>query len=332
MGTGIKNPIFRFVLSRLLVVVLCTATIACSVFGASFAMAQTQKAAELALSSEVANQITSCDFDAAKETLDRMTPTAKTLAYRSFCDNWAVNGDTSAFDSTATLYKALDKGNFYKLSDCFVYIPSKVDASTRYLVHFAGGVSGWMLRQDYAQNYLAEYEPNGIMIFYKESWVPHVHDGAAADRTAELMGALTAKTGVAPQDIAISGSSNGGYSTLYLAVDLFTKYHIVTKRIMILDMGLCWGKPGCLITEEEALPMKQMDTVVYHFGRDGEATTMPGAVQFASYGIKFVDVWCKGEGHDQITKDAFRTGAFSCLIGPMSKLDKDWYTMHPVNF
>ena len=59
---------------------------------------------------------------------------------------------------------------------------------------------------------------------------------------------------------------------------------------------------------------------------------MPGAKQFASYGVKLVEGVCKGAGHDQITSDAFRTGALSWAIGESTPLDQDWYKMTNVNF
>lgn len=235
--------------------------------------------------------------------------------------DYAVFGD---------VYKVLDEGTMYVNSDCFIYIPNNCNDNTACDVHFAGGTGGWILRQDYAISYIRSYSPNSIFIWYKNSGIFDRENRVA--ETADLLNRLQQETGVYTGTVSITSSSNGGYTALYAASHLKSDYGIQTDKVIILDMGNVWAKSEYLVTEAEAKPMMDMGTVVYHFGRNGETFKMKGAKQFASYGVPLVEVACKGEGHDQITSDAFRFGVFSWVIGEQPTLNDDWYHAQSVNF
>ena len=277
----------------------------------------------------VKSRLVDMDLDNAANLIRSNSELENRETYLRFCNTWTTDNASDVL-AGAVLYSETDSGKFYKLTDSFIYIPNNCSASTHYLVYFAGGCGGWILRQDWAWTYILNYDPNCIAIFYKDSGVYCPHEKSS--RTEELLKGLASLTKEAPQDITVVGSSNGGYTTFYLAADLYNDCAIVTKNILILDMGLQWGKEGVLISESDAGPLLKMGTTVYHFGRSGEVFKMPGAKQFASYGVKLVEVVCKGAGHDQITSDAFRTGALSWAIGESTPLDQDWYKMTNVNF
>ena len=235
-----------------------------------------------------------------------------------------------AFADEGEVYKTLDLGTMYQYYDCFVYVPAETDENTACCVHFAGGSGGWLLRQDYAVRYIQQYAPNSIFIWYKNSGIYEM--AARVERTVSLLSSLEEQTGLDFGTVTITASSNGGYTSLYAASHLKSDYEIATDRVIILDMGNVWGKSEFLISKEEAEVLIDMNTTVYHFGRKGETFKMPGAKTFGSYGVPLVEVACKGEGHDQITSDAFTFGVFSWAIDDGSELNADWYSPTPVNF
>lgn len=281
------------------------------------------------MSDMVINKMVTMDFDDAKQILDHMTDTGRKKAYLAFCDSWNVD-DAKPFNEIAQVYKEFDSGTMYKTNSQFVYIPKHPDANTRYCVHFAGGTGGWILRQDYAEGFVKAYTPNSVFIWHKGS--EYYAMDTVGHSVGELLRSICKEIGIAPQNIAVTAASNGGYTTFYCAAELYTEYHIVTDKILSLDMGNNWGNTHVLISETDAQPLVQMQTKVYAFGRHDEIYRLFGAKQFAAYGVPLLEVQCKNGDHERINRIAFRNGTFAWAVGEQEELDPEEYKVFPVNF
>lgn len=226
------------------------------------------------------------------------------------------------------VYARLENGIFYQRKDSFLYVPEYIDDETQILVYFGGGTSGWALPQVYVQQYLTAYKPNAVMLFFKSSEVYDIP--GVCDRTLGYLEDLSRQYIIPLENVKLAGHGNGGYTALHLAGMLGIQADASVDQIVILDM-MGWNYPRALLSEEEAQPILDMGTTVYHFGRKGEVFKVEGAQQFAGYGIPFVEVSCKGQGHDMIERDAMSFGVLSWMLGE-TDLNADWYEMQNVNF
>jgi hypothetical protein len=269
------------------------------------------------------------DFNKAVSILNEVKQTPITEAYLRFCNTWSVSEEDNAFEKTK-VYKESDIGKMGEITDAFVYFPNEVNEGTRYLVYYAGGGGGWLLRQDYAWNYCNKFEPNAICVFFKASGLGNI--GQMQERTGIILKSAAYLTGVHPYKVTIISSSNGGYMTFYAAVYLYNTFSIVTDKICSLDMGLNWSKLDVLISEDEAQPLVTMQTQVYAFGRHDEIWSLLGAKQFEGYGVPLYEVACVNGDHERMTKIAFRNGTFSWAIGQIRDLDPWEYKITLVNF
>lgn len=247
--------------------------------------------------------------------------------YAAFCEAWKLNNEKDPFEKAIDYDPKMEAGKLWMLDNCFVYIPNSINADTRCMVFFAGGYDGWMLRQDYVQRYLKNMTPNAVMIFYKASFAYrrkelHVN-------TVEILKSISAKYRWAPQDVVITGSSNGGYSALYVAANLMRDYKIRADKVLILDMGFQWMETGLLIKEAEASPMLEAGTVVYAFSKHDNIYKTEGSRKWLSYGVETIEVVCKNYDHDAITKQAISNGTLSWAIGEREDLDSEIYTLRP---
>lgn len=225
----------------------------------------------------------------------------------------------------ASVYRVLNSGMLWKLRDCLVYVPGETNAETKFLVHFAGGCGGWYLRKDYVERYLNSYEPNAVMIFFCSSLL----DGRRTlhSRVFDIWETVSDLVASAPQDIAISGSSMGGYSALYVAANLMRDYGVRTEKVLIYDMGYGWKYTDAMISKEEAEPMMEANTVVYAFSKKDNIYRYRESRAWLDYGIRTIEVACVNHDHDGITSLAFRNGTFSWAIGEREELDPDQYTL-----
>ena len=167
------------------------------------------------------------------------------------------------------------------------------------------------------------------MIFYKASFVNnrrHLHE-----RTVDILKAVSAQTGWAPQDISVTGSSNGGYSALYLAALIMKDFNIRAENVLILDMGNLWCYTELLISKEEAAPMIDANTTVYAFSKVNNIYGTAPSRSWLTYGVHTMEVACVNWDHDGITKMALRNGTLSWAIGEQDELDPDWYTINPID-
>ncbi|MBR0161006.1 MAG: hypothetical protein IJQ02_06995 [Oscillospiraceae bacterium] len=267
-------------------------------------------------------------FEEATEMLEQMEPSAKRDALLAFCAGWDISEPTDVLEG-AIIHSELPGGTFYRLTDCFIYLPDHVDSETKYLVHFGGGTGGWVLRQDFPELWLQNEEPNVIAIFYKSAMFYTIK--GIGEETLTILKSLSTMTGIAPPVLVITGSSNGSYSTFKLAAQLYEQASILTDKILTLDTGYDWDNTDMLATEEEAASIVEMDTVVYAFEKKTGAINARGAQKLRDYGIKMVNVACVHASHDQITKYAFRRAAFSWALG-QAELDLEEYTPTKINF
>ena len=234
---------------------------------------------------------------------------------------------------TVQLYKSNDWGDYYLNNDVFVCVPKTVTTETKLCVYYAGGCGGSVIDFGWFDRYFRAFQPDAVFVLYKNSNIYQI--GTATDsieeRTAEMLGVISNTFGFLPKEIEVAGSSNGGYTTFHVACYLYRNYGIVTDEIMILDMGNNWYTEDKLISESDAKPMLDMGTTVYHFGRAKEIYIMPGAVKFAGYGVKLVEVECGSGNHDAITRNAIACGMFSWLIGEPYEINTKAYTFRNVN-
>ncbi|MBR4474626.1 MAG: hypothetical protein IKS55_13435 [Oscillospiraceae bacterium] len=226
----------------------------------------------------------------------------------------------------------LKKGIIWNYKDCIVYIPFECNEDTTCTVYYGGGGNGgWVLRNDLTYMYIRDDTPNILSVWYKNSALFDMQ--GRVEHTAQILKELGEETGVDTSTIAITSSSNGCYTAIYAASHLISDYGITVKTVVLLDMGEDWNKTQFIITEEEAQPLIDMETTVYHFGRkNDDILSHPGAKQFSDYGVRLISVTSIDKGHDKISAHAYTYGVFSWAGGETEKLKKDYYTFTPVNF
>lgn len=234
------------------------------------------------------------------------------------------------FRENATVYDTgIENGTLWKLGDCLVFFPNRIDEDTQYLVHFAGSYSGWILRPDHVKTFLREYRPNAVMIFFSASYC----DGrrTLADRIETIWTQIQDNYDIHPDHIAISGSSNGGYSALYAAAFLMRDYGVRTDKVLILDMGNLWGFEELLITKEEAQPLIETGTKVYAFSKRNNIYRTASSRKWLGYGVETYEVACVHWDHERITSMALRNGTLSWAIGERDALDSEIYEIIPAS-
>lgn len=271
-------------------------------------------------------------FEKAKELLNKAEPSPQNTTLYLFCEEWESKLNSMSWgikDNASPFWAKEGYGTLFEIEDAFFFIPDHVNEGTKYLVYFPGGVGIWTIRDDLVEAYLERFEPNAICVFFKESFIADIAKGQ--ERLAIILKGLSKETKMAPQKIAIIGSSNGGYISLWAATYLFDNYNILTDKIVILDMGMGWSKDE-LIDADSAISLAEAGTTVYHFGRGHEINRAEGAVKFAGYGVKLVNVMCQHGGHDAISENAFLNGTFSWSVGLQDDIDPQEYTMERVNF
>lgn len=272
------------------------------------------------------------NFERAKQLLNQIDPSPQNTILYLFCEEWNQMLDEtpgSIKDNALSFWAKDGYGTLFELDDCLLFIPDHINEDTKYLIYFPGGLEPWTIRHDLAEEYLSKYEPNCICLFFKESFVNNIDQ--AKWRAGAILRGVSKETGVAPQKIAILASSNGGYTALWVATDLFDSCYILTDKIVILDMGMSWSK-DVLIDADSSISLVEAGTKVYHFGRGHELYRNAGSIKFAGYDVPLINVMCQHGGHDAITEKAFRNGTFSWAIGEKEFLDPNEYELENANF
>lgn len=229
--------------------------------------------------------------------------------------NWDLDGVESIVEncSIRDTYKG---GKIYDTDWALVYIPNKIDENTTFGFLFPGNNYGYTA-PDTLINMIYKYtKPNSVFIYSKESQLASLdkEDGVKY-QCGEILKSLSKDLGVLPKRVCVIGYSNGGYTALHAAAALIKDHNLYVPSVIILDMGMGWGKGEFFISEEDAKPMLDAGTVVYHFTRHGETGHTWGSIQFASYGIPLYEVACLHGDHADIIRYAFDSMTIYRAVG-----------------
>lgn len=230
------------------------------------------------------------------------------------------NWDTEHADSfieNATIRKEYEKGIVYENNFAIVYIPNVVSPSTNFGFLFPGNNYGYTA-PDYYIEFVSEYHPGpSVFIYAKESGLATLdkEDGVKY-QCGKILKELSKDLGITPAQVGVLGYSNGGYTALHVGAYLIDEFNLNVPKVTILDMGQAWRKREFLVTAEQAQPMVNAGTKVYHFTRPGETAANNRVQEFLDCGIQLYEVPCKvGGSHADILYYAFASNAIFWAVG-----------------
>lgn len=218
-------------------------------------------------------------------------------------------------------------GKLYFYEPAFVYIPNEIDTETKFLAYFAGGMGEPMLFKDSVYEYIWEYAPNAVMVFYEISGIKNIP--YASQRMIQIVNQAAAECGIGVKELVVGGSSNGCYTALHTAASFYEDDCVAPKAVITLDTGADWASPMNLNTHERAL-LAEAGTKFYLFEQPDTVDEISAIEQLVDSGIDVTAVYCTNDDHDEITVLAFTKGVFSWAMGEYEELDRTEYTLYPI--
>lgn len=152
--------------------------------------------------------------------------------------------ETDSFIENASVREKYRKGTLYENDWALVYIPDSVsEEETNWGIFFSGNTSGYSLPDEYIDAVCDMCSPQSIYIYSKESGLSTVlKEDGILNQIADILKGISKDCGIFPETIGVVGYSNGGYTALKIAAYLAGNYGIKPEKVVILDMGMQWGK------------------------------------------------------------------------------------------
>ena len=190
--------------------------------------------------------------------------------------NWDLE-NVDSFIENAKVYAEYGGGTLYENDFAFVYIPKQPHKGTNFGFLFPGNNYGFAAPIQCIEVACEYYFPRSVYIYPKESGLATLNkEDGVLFQCGEILKSISKDIGVIPQNVGVVGYSNGGYTALQAAAYLIDEFHLSIPKVTILDMGQAWRKREFLITEEQAKPMLEAGTAIYHFTRGGETAKTTG--------------------------------------------------------
>ena len=239
--------------------------------------------------------------------------------------NWDLD-NVESFIENADVYAKYSGGTVYENDFAFVYIPKKTSQLTNFGFLFPGNNYGFTAPVQCIESACKYYSPRSVFVYPKESGLATLNkEDGVLFQCGEILKGVSKDIGVIPHNVGVIGYSNGGYTALQVAAYLIGEYNLSIPKVTILDMGQAWRKREFLVTEEQAKPMVDAGTVVYHFTRNGETANNNRAQEFMAYGISVYEVACKYGNHGEILSYAFAYETIYWAVGDYISYDKEIY-------
>ena len=240
--------------------------------------------------------------------------------------NWDLE-NVDSFIENAKVYAEYGGGTLYENDFAFVYIPKQPHKGTNFGFLFPGNNYGFAAPIQCIEVACEYYFPRSVYIYPKESGLATLYkEDGVLFQCGEILKSISKDIGVIPQNVGVVGYSNGGYTALQAAAYLIDEFHLSIPKVTILDMGQAWRKREFLITEEQAKPMLEAGTAIYHFTRGGETAKNNRVQEFMENGIPLYEVACKcGASHGEILSYAFAYETIFWAVGDYNRLDKEIY-------
>ena len=240
--------------------------------------------------------------------------------------NWDLE-EVDSFIENASVYAEYKAGTIYENDFAFVYIPKSTPKLMNYGFLFPGNNYGFAAPVQCIESVCEYYYPRSVFVYVKESGLATLNkEDGVLFRCGEILKSISKDTGVIPHNVGVVGYSNGGYTALHVAAYLIDEFNLNIPKVTILDMGQQWRKREFLITEEQAKPMLEAGTEIYHFTRGGETAGNNRVQEFMENGIPLYEVACKcGASHGEILSYAFAYETIFWAVGDYNSLDKKIY-------
>ena len=240
--------------------------------------------------------------------------------------NWDLE-NVDSFIENAKVYAEYGGGTLYENDFAFVYIPRLPHKGTNFGFLFPGNNYGFAAPIQCIEAACEYYFPRSVYIYPKESGLATLYkEDGVLFQCGEILKSISKDIGVIPQNVGVVGYSNGGYTALQAAAYLIDEFNLNIPKVTILDMGQAWRKREFLITEEQAKPMLEAGTAIYHFTRGGETAKNNRVQEFMENGIPLYEVACKcGASHGEILSYAFAYETIFWAVGDYNRLDKEIY-------
>lgn len=227
------------------------------------------------------------------------------------------------------LVESLYYGKVYYYDPVFLYVPDSADADTGFFAYFSGGDGVEpTLYEDSMYDYLWNYAPNAVMLFYVTSGTANMD--LACRNMLRIAHQAAAERGIGIHDLVIAGSSSGSYTALHLAAAFCREAYVVPRAVLTLDTAYDWGEEELDMSYDELLETARAGAPFYLFEQPGTGLNTDAIYALASTGNNVTAVYCTEGNHNLITRLAFSKGVFSWALGQLGELDPDEYDLTPL--
>ena len=286
--------------------------------------------------------MTTRDFDTALEEFSAVDDPELTGLYQQFCEDRLLNNDMKDQDLILTsgnlmegFNEASAHGKLYKYqydyskADCaYIYVPTTVDADTKFICYFPGGNGERTLSAKTMYGYAEGFDPNAILVFHGSSGTTNISRTCA--KMIDITTQVAAEAGIAVDYLVVAGHSNGGYTALHCAEQWYSVGHVAAKAVITLDTGEDWTLRAWRLSAQEQERLAEAGTTLYLFEQNGTALNYRPILEMVDNGCRTVIVHCIHGGHKRIMLRAFENGVFSWVIGE-TELPAGEYTLVPMD-
>ncbi len=221
-------------------------------------------------------------------------------------------------------------GKMYYYHPVYVYVPNERSADTGFMVYFAGGNGEYMLYIDDVYDYLWNYAPDAVIVFYENSGLPDL-DGACRN-SIRIANQAAAECGIGIHDLVIGGSSNGCYTALRAAAAFYTDNAVAAKAVLTLDTGQDWASTSLSFPAWQREETAEAGIPFYLFEQAWEGANVEGIRDLIASGNSVTAVYCAHDEHNEITTLAFQNGVFSWALGETAELQSSEYSLVPLSW
>ena len=209
------------------------------------------------------------------------------------------------------------------------YVPNTVDKNTKCILYYPGGCGEAGLFTQAVRDYVAQYNPNAIIVAMRTSGYGDAKTlSAHVEKSYQLLETICRENGIVIHDLVLAGSSNGGYTGLKAISDLFLKHHIAAKALLVYDMGVSFTCAHLLPNADECKIINDIGTKMYFFEQTSlkRNDTQLEFLMNMGFPDDYVMVYCTHDEHNRITWDGFSTGTLSWALGEQDSIPSDHYT------
>ena len=226
-----------------------------------------------------------------------------------------------------------EEGSMYICPLGYYYIPNEITENTAWSIYFPGGTgTGYNLSIESVWQQHTQFNADAVMIWLYDNGFWDI-SGYVRTTLWDMMKQLALECDIWFHDVATIGSSNGCFSAIMAAPELYRE-GITVDNVLAFDAGHEWEVQDLILLNEEQMELlAESKTTVYLMEQHNFTdyfTEVGPVMDLIDSGSDIIIVECRNDGHNHIGPDSIRAGGILYVINQQNQFDSDGFTFWKV--